>query len=178
MILFLTGPTGSGKTDTAWALVSALEELVFLDCDGFASRSPFSWKRIADVESVYRALRSHIAFHLGERRSNFVVTLTLEMATLFESERASFAAFGLPIQAFRLAASNETIEARIIGRDRIQKADELENARLQQIAFDRLCADEKLFRRIETDGLDADEVAAAIVKKMSEAQIETSFGSD
>jgi AAA domain len=165
MIIFLTGTTGSGKTDTAWALVSALPELVFLDCDWFASRSPFSWKRAEDVESVYRSVRSQIAFHLGEGRTNFVVTLTLEMAGRFREECDAFAAFQLPICAFRLVASNDTIKARITGRDRIQKAEELENALQQHAEFDRLCADATIFSRIETDGLNAYEVAAAIVER-------------
>jgi hypothetical protein len=165
-IIFLTGTTGSGKTDTAWALVSRLDELVFLDCDWFASRSPFSWKRAADVESVYRGIRSQIAFHLGEGRSRFVVTLTLEMAALFQDNYAAFAAFGLPICAFRLVASNDTIKARIIGRDRIQKAEELDNALRQQAEFDRLYAAETIFNRIETDGLDAHAVAGTIVRML------------
>jgi len=164
MIIFLTGTTGSGKTDTSWALVSALPELVFLDCDWFASRSPFSWKRADDVESVYRAIGSQIAFHLGEGRAHFVVTLTLEMAELFESHCDSFAAFGLPIHAFRLAASNDTLEARILVRDRIQKADELENALRQQTAF--ACAGETRFVPIGTDYISAREVAEAIVERL------------
>jgi hypothetical protein len=166
MIIFLTGTTGSGKTDTSWALVSALGELVFLDCDWFASRSPFSWKRAADVQSVYRGIGSQIAFHLGEGRSNFAVTLTLEMAALFQSNFDSFAAFELPIYAFRLVASNDTIKARIIGRDRIRKTEELENALGQQVEFDRLCAGETSFAPIETDGVSAHEVAAAIINRI------------
>jgi hypothetical protein len=105
MIVFLTGPTGSGKTDTAWGLVAALDGIVFLDCDWFASRSSFSWKQTADVESVYRAIRSQISFHLGEGRVRFVVTLTSEMAAIFQDNRAAFTQFGLPIHAFRLVAS-------------------------------------------------------------------------
>jgi len=162
MIVFLTGTTGSGKTDTSWALVSLLPELVFLDCDWFASRSPFSWQRGDDVESVYRAIRSQIAFHRGEGRSNFVVTLTLEMAMRFPENCDSFGE--LPIHAFRLVASNDTLRARIIGRDRAQKAEELENALRQQAELARLSVD--VFTPIETDGLDAQDVATAIVERV------------
>lgn len=161
MIVFLTGTTGAGKTDTSWALVSALDDLVFLDCDWFASRAPFSWKSAADVDSVYRAIRSQIAFHRGEGRTNFVVTLTLEMAAVFED---NVGAFGLPVHAFRLVASNDTMRARIIGRDRMQKTEELENALQQQAAFERLNAG--MFTPIETDGLDAQEVAKVIFEKL------------
>jgi hypothetical protein len=162
MLMILTGTTGSGKTDVSWALVSALPELVFLDCDWFASRSPFSWKRRADVESVYRGLRSQIAFHLEEGRRNFVVTL--EMAELFRDNRDSFA--GLPIFAFRLLASNDTLTARIMARDRIQKAEELENALRQQTEFEKLCAGETRFVPIHTDGISAEVAAHAIVAKI------------
>jgi hypothetical protein len=167
MIVFLTGATGSGKTDTAWGLVSALDTIVFLDCDWFASRSPFSWKLAADVESVYRAIRSQISFHLGERRTRFVVTLTLEMAAIYSSNYDSFAAFGLPIYAFRLVASSDTLKNRIVGRDRIQKAEELDNALRQQADFDRLYPDEAIFSRIETDSLAACDVAQTIVERVS-----------
>ena len=63
LLIVLTGPTGSGKTDTAWALVAAEDNLVFLDCDWFAARSRFAWEDSDAVESVYRAIESHLEFH-------------------------------------------------------------------------------------------------------------------
>jgi chloramphenicol 3-O-phosphotransferase len=54
MIILITGPTGAGKTDTSWALIERAAPMVFLDCDWFAARMPFSWQRPADVESVYQ----------------------------------------------------------------------------------------------------------------------------
>lgn len=172
MIIFLTGTTGSGKTDTCWALVSELDELVFLDCDWFASRTPFSWKQIEDVESVYRAIASQIAFHISEGRRHFVVTLTLEMARVFQSNTETFIASGLPIHAFRLVASDKTFRDRILGRDRLQKEEELENALRQNAEFDCLCADERIFVPLETDGLGAGDVARTIVARIRSARDE------
>jgi len=73
---------------------------------------------------------------------------------------------GIPMTAFRLVASDDTIKARILGRDRVQKAEELENALRQQAEFDRLFADESLFTSLDTDGLDVREVAGTIVKRL------------
>jgi hypothetical protein len=167
MIIFLTGPTGSGKTDTSWALVSALDDIVFLDCDWFASRSPFSWKDSTAVVSVYRAMRSQIHFHLGEGRKQFVVTLTLEMAALFQTHYSSFADFDRPMHAFRFSSRPDVVKRRIISRDRIQKDEEAANAILQQVEFDRLFPDETIFLCIDTSDLASDEVAKLIVQRVN-----------
>jgi hypothetical protein len=164
MILFLTGPTGSGKTDTSWALIQAFDDLVFLDCDWFASRSNFAWTDAADVASVYRAVRSQIDFHRSEGRNNFVVTLALEMATMFEEVVAGFV--GAPIFAFRLLATLDVLAQRIDERGRPQKEQEKANAISQQRAFDRLFPDDRIFMPIDTTGLESEDVAGLIVRRV------------
>ena len=64
MIILLTGPTGVGKTDTSWALLQQLSRIVFLDCDWFASKVPFDWKKESDVDSIFQALSLRIDFHI------------------------------------------------------------------------------------------------------------------
>jgi hypothetical protein len=166
MIVFLTGPTGCGKTDTGWGLVSTLDDMVFLDCDWFASRSRFSWKNVADVESVYRALRNQIQFHVGEGRKRFVVTLTLEMAVLFQIHGSTFADLGLPMFAFRLYARPDVIDTRVMDRGRTQRAQEAANAILQQAEFERLFPDDAVFQRIDASDVAADAVANLIVQRV------------
>jgi hypothetical protein len=165
MIIFLTGETGSGKTDTGWALVAAVDDIVFQDCDWFASRKPFSWKSRADVESVYRAIRSQMDFHIGEGRDRFVVTLTVEMAVLFRDQRTIFAGLPGPIHAVRLVASESVVRDRIAERGRIQKDEEARNSSRQRAEFDRLFPDGSNFEPLETTGLELREVAAAIAKR-------------
>jgi shikimate kinase len=167
MIVFLTGETGSGKTDTGWALVSALDNLVFLDCDWFASRSPFSWKSRTDVESVYRAIRSQIEFHRAGGRNNFVVTLTLEMAVLYEEQKQLFSGFHLPIHAFRLVADKTEIRKRIAAGGRPQLARETAHSALQREAFDRLFGGGLIFIPVETTGLESGEVAAELLRRLA-----------
>jgi predicted kinase len=166
MIVFLTGPTGAGKTDTGWGLVSALDSIVFLDCDWFASRSPFSWENPADVASVYRAIRSQMDFHIGEGRNTFVVTLTLEMAAIFQTARAGFADLNLRMFAFRLFAAPATIERRILERARPQSGQEMANAISQQTTFEKLFPDSAIFQPVDTGGLESGGVASLIVQRI------------
>jgi hypothetical protein len=167
MILLLTGPTGSGKTDTSWALVTASDALVFLDCDWFASRSRFSWEKLADVMSVYRALRSQIEFHDAEPRSDFVVTLTLEMAAIFQPEFLTGPENG-SVHAFRLFARTDVIQDRVLSRDRIQKAREAIQAVHQLVEFDRLFPNDSTFVRIDTSDLTPSTVAKLLFARIAE----------
>ena len=165
MIVFLAGPTGSGKTDASWGLVS-MGDMVFLDCDWFASRSPFSWKNSTDVESVYRALLSQIDFHYNEGRRRFVVTLTFEMAVLFPGNRHRFAAYNLPLHAFRLFCMPEVIKTRILARDRAQKNEELTNAISGLTEFDRLFPGDSIFSSIDASHVSSEAIADTILKRI------------
>src|SRR6187401_1055916 len=97
MIVLLTGPTGVGKTDASWALIELAAPMVFLDCDWFASRIPFSWKSAADVESVYEALSLMVGYHVGRGTTRFVIPLTVEMSLAFKQNRHHLERFDLPI---------------------------------------------------------------------------------
>jgi thymidylate kinase len=165
MIILLTGPTGSGKTDTSWALLQQLAKIIFLDCDWFASRVPFQWENEADVESVYQSLSLMIEFHINHGEKNFVITLTYEMAILFEKFKTYFSKHPYPIKAFRLRCSEQELERRIRGRDRIlwQKQQELNSMLNMQEDFDNSFKDEELFKLIDTTKLSEREVAMLIV---------------
>lgn len=164
MIIFLTGPTGSGKTDTSWALLKFFDQLVFLDCDWFASLQPFSWENESDVMMVYQALADMVKFHQQRNNNNFVITLTHQMAQVFEKYKSSFTDSALPIFAFRLHVSDEEGQRRIKSRDRIesQKDEELKNFIKQQKVFDTLCKNNKVFVTIETTSLTEEQVAHKI----------------
>ncbi len=162
MIMLLTGPTGTGKTDTSWVIVDQSDRMVFLDCDWFASYTPFSWQRDADVEAVYEAISLVIGFHLQRGAQHFVVPLTIEMAFSFDRHQHHFARHGLPLFPFRLRCDDEILLQRISGRDRIdsQKRTELEGAIRAQHAFDRLPVE---FRLIDTSALDTHAVASLVL---------------
>ena len=164
LAIFLTGPTGSGKTDTSWALLRRIEGLVFLDCDWFASRAGFDWDRAADVDSVWRALHGQLAFHSADGRTRFVITLTLELAIGFGARRAAFAAPGRMLHAFRLTCPPATLSRRIDARDRDQKTTEAANAIMQTSRFAALFPDDRLFCAIDTGEIDADAVAGLIAR--------------
>lgn len=164
MIIVLTGPTGTGKTDTSWALLQQSDRMVFLDCDWFASRVPFAWENEADVESVYKALAVMVDFHIKRGEQNFVIPITLEMATLFQKYQTYFASFNLPIKAFRLRCSEQELERRVHERERIpwQKQQELGGIAKAQNDFDMLFPDDEIFKLIDTTHSSEREVAALL----------------
>ena len=164
MMLVLTGPTGSGKTDTSWALLALMNGAVFLDCDWFASRSGFDWNDAAEVDSVYRAMVSQLAFHVADRRHRFVLTLTLEMARIFEVRRADVARFSPVAAAIRLTCAPDLLTERIRSRGRDQHLREIADARLQAAVFDTLFPSASVFTPINTSHRSPDMVAAMIMK--------------
>ena len=128
MIIVLTGPTGSGKTDTSWALLELAPPMVFLDCDWFAARAPFSWKSRNDVESVFQAVSVMLDYHTNCAASRFVVPLTLEMAESYSGNRQYLERFRLPLFHFRLACSAKVLRERVVKGDRnpVQRSWELD----------------------------------------------------
>lgn len=138
MIIILTGPTGSGKTDTAWELLKIFNNIVFLDCDWFASMQPFSWDKKSDVAMVYQLLGQMIDFHLQRGKKRFVVTLTSQMAAMYGEYQALFISKKLPIYNFRLRCSEQELQKRIDLRNRMNKKQEEQNALRQQKFFDAM----------------------------------------
>ena len=140
--------------------------MVFLDCDWFASYTPFSWQLDADVEAVHEALSLMLGFHIQRGARCFVVPLTIEMAFSFARHRHHFDCHGLPLFPFRLRCSDEVLLQRISERDRIdfQKQAELAGAIQAQRVFDRLSSE---FSLLDTSALDPDEVASIIVASVS-----------
>jgi hypothetical protein len=118
MIICITGPTGVGKTDTSWALLDLASPMVFLDCDWFASRVPFSWSSESDVESVYQGISAMLSFYVVRGLRRFVVPLTVEMARAFKRHRHHLDQSGLPIFQFQLVCHDDELRMRISQRDR------------------------------------------------------------
>lgn len=127
MIILLTGPTGVGKTDTSWAILQQMTGVVFLDCDWFASRVPFAWDNESDVGSVFELLSLMIDYYVHGGTLHFVITLTVQMAQFYNKHKNYFNKWQLPIYAFRLYCTNQSLEKRIGDRDRMdcQKQEEL-----------------------------------------------------
>jgi len=168
MIIILTGPTGSGKTDTSWELLKLFNEIVFLDCDWFASSAPFAWEKESDVHMVYQAISTMISFYHTHNYKNFVITLTPEMAHLYFTFNSYFTQFKLPIHAFRLKCDYIEHIRRISQRDRIesQKNRELIAAEKHSQFFDNSFPDNKIFQIIDSTNLSEPQVALEIKKRI------------
>jgi len=168
MIILLTGPTGSGKTDTSWALLEIMHELVFLDCDWFALLKPFSWEKESDVEMVFQALSTMIDFHIQNGNKNFVITLTSEMALMYQKYDHYFTSKNIKTYPFRLHCDGQELSRRILQRDRIevQKQHELKNAVAQQEFFYKNFPDNTIFYLIDGTGKTEQQVAHQILLKI------------
>ncbi len=166
MIILLTAPTGTGKTNVSWTLLPKFNEMTFLDCDWFVSRLPFSWDKPEDLATSFQALALMIEFHLSQGRQNFVITMTLQMAEHFDQYRHYFEKWNLPIHAFRLHCDESELTRRIQERDRIewQKQDELQGAPAAQRRYDELFPDNSVFQLIDTTHLTEEEVAVGMLK--------------
>lgn len=173
MIILLTGPTGSGKTDTSWTLLENVKEMVFLDCDWFASLMPFSWEKESDVEMVYQALSLMIDFYIKKGHENFVITLTAEMALAHQKIDTHFASKNIDLYRFRLRCSEQELLRRISQRDRLetQKQEELKNSIKQQELFDKNFPDNTIFYCIDGTGKTEQQVADQILLELRKAKI-------
>lgn len=171
MIILLTGPTGSGKTGTSWALLEIMQELVFLDCDWFASLKPLSWEKESDVEVVYQALSTMIDFHIQKGNKNFVITLTMEMALVYQKYDHYFISKNMKTYPFRLHCNGQELSRRILQRDRIevQKQQELKNSVVQQELFDKNFPGSTIFYLIEGTGKTEQQVAHQILSEIRKA---------
>ena len=168
MIVVLTGPTGVGKTDTSWALLEMAAPMVFLDCDWFASRVPFSWKLESDVESVYQTLSLMVDYHTRRAADRFVITLTLEMAVSYAQHRKYLDRFGLRLFPFLLLCSADILRERVLKRDRtpVQRSWELDVVPSQLQTCQALSS---AFSRVDVSGMDEQAVARRILSSISSA---------
>lgn len=166
MIVFITGPSGIGKTDTSWALLNLIQPMVFLDCDWFASRVPFNWDDKKDLDSVYEALELMVGFHINRGEYNIVIPLTIQMARTFKKNLPRFSQFNIPIYAYRLFCSEDEHERRIQSRDRIswQKLEELKGMPHARKAFCELFPDNSQFKLIDSTFLSESGVAQRIIE--------------
>jgi broad-specificity NMP kinase len=162
MIIILTGPTGSGKTDTSWELLKVFNNIVFLDCDWFASMQPFSWDKKSDVAMVYELLAQMMDYHLLHGKKRFVVTLTGQMAALYSEYQNLFISKKLPIYLFWLRCSDQNLIERIDLRSHVNKKQQEQKALRQQQFFDKMFLNNSLFMLVDTANLNESEVVRKV----------------
>ena len=164
MIIVLTGSTASGKTDTAWALVSLHERIVFLENDCFALRKPFDSSNREDLVTLYDQLLLNVQFHRKRGNTDFVITLSPPMAIIFPDMKFQFEALDPQIFPFLLTCTRSEAARRIEERDRGEHQKEKERRWLGediQILNDSF-PDESVFVRIDTTEIDELSVAEQI----------------
>ncbi|MCX5923931.1 MAG: AAA family ATPase [Candidatus Dependentiae bacterium] len=168
MIIILTGPTGSGKTDASLEFLKIFNNMVFLDCDWFAAMQPFSWDKKSDVIMVYQAMAQMIAFYLKTGKTRFVVTMTSQMALLFSELSTILNPNNLPVRAFRLRCTDDQLLARIDLRNRVSKKQEEIIATRQQKLFDTAFSTNIPFMKVDVSNLNQQEVVRKIRTMINE----------
>lgn len=168
MLILLTGPTGSGKTDISWGLLKIFNNMVFLDCDWFAAMQPFSWDKKSDVAVVYQSLALMIQFHEKTGKTRFVITLTSQMAVQLQEFLSILNPKQMPVRAFRLRCSDEQLKQRIHQRNRMNKSTEEVNALRQQKFFDTTFPTNVPFMLVDVNNLNESEVVRKIRTMINE----------
>jgi thymidylate kinase len=170
MIIILTGTTGSGKSDTAWALMSLHDELVFLESDFLGYRKPFDWRDPSDMKTMFDQLLLNAEFLHKRSATAFVMTLTTHMALMFPEQRSRFEALAAPVYPFRIVCDDEEIERRIRSRDRgpVQQSRELGFHRECTDLMDNAFPDESVFMRVRSTRDAEDDVAREILRRIGE----------
>lgn len=168
MLIILTGPTGSGKTNASWELLKIFNNMVFLDCDWFAAMQPFSWEKKSDVAMVYQALGKMISFHEKTGKTRFVVTLTSQMAVLFQEFQSVLNPKNMSVRAFRLRCADQQLIQRIQIRNNIHKKQEELHAIKQQAFFDKTFLSNIPFMLVDVTHLNEQEVVRKIRTMINE----------
>ena len=118
MIIIINGPCGIGKTSTAWALNELFDRAVMLDGDFIGAVHPMEIHDPQRVAYLYKTLAHLVGYHRREGGyRNFVINYVFEEPSSLTALKDRLAEFDGRIHAFRLVATNESIEARIRGRE-------------------------------------------------------------
>lgn len=168
MIIILTGPTGSGKTNASWEFLKIFNNMAFLDCDWFTAIQPFCWNKKSDVAMVYKAIATMIEFHQKTGKTRFVITMTLEMAELYSEFQSILNPNNLPIRAFRLRCNDAQLITRINLRNHANKKQEETTALKQQKRFDTACNTNIPFMLVDASNLDTQETVRKIRTMINE----------
>jgi hypothetical protein len=126
MIYFISGPTGVGKTDTAFLLLTKLKNSFFLDSNWLSAKNPYNPHSKKSILEMYEQLFVNIKFIKTKGVENIIVCLYLtsleyfeELLNLLQSVRTSFS-------CILLNAGRKTLLERINSRERkneIKKAE-------------------------------------------------------
>jgi GrpB-like predicted nucleotidyltransferase (UPF0157 family) len=173
VIVIINGPCGIGKTSVAWELNARFDRAVMLDGDYVGAVQPFEIYDDERVAYLFKTIHHLISFHIehGGYR-DFVINYVFETAQQLATLRHLLSDLDDVTYAYRLVASDETIEARIRKRELESDADlrwhlkrYKELVAIQEAAAK--CGD--LGFVIDTTGLTAEEVAGAIWDDIHEA---------
>jgi hypothetical protein len=168
MIILLTGPTASGKTETGWVLFARKPKCVFLESDALTSVRPFDPGDERDVLGVWDQLLLNIDFHQSRGNSDFIITITPQMASVYPQVKPRIDRSGIDCHAFRLDCSEVEGLRRIAERGRGEDQEALERhwvPRDRQILSAKF-PDDSVFIFIDTTQKDENLVATFIMYKI------------
>jgi GrpB-like predicted nucleotidyltransferase (UPF0157 family) len=124
VIVIINGSCGIGKTAVAWELNARFDRAVMLDGDYIGAVHPFEIYDEARVAYLFETVHHLIAFHIARGGyHNFVTNYVFETPEQLAALRCLLSDLDDVTYAYRLVASDESIEARIRQREQESDAD-------------------------------------------------------
>jgi hypothetical protein len=170
VIIFITGPSGIGKTDTCFNLLSTVSNSVYLDSDWFSIKSPIDPLSKERIAELYDLLAINMNYHITRNTKHFFIAIYLEAVERLLEYYDPLLALGQKIKLVLLTCSKHTIENRVMSRDRIyeQKQEELKKISTELKQIDRMVDNIHFDILLDTSDLSARQVAVKIIESCSE----------
>ncbi len=169
MIVIINGPCGVGKTEVSWKLVELVDRGVMLDGDYIGAIHPFEIYDDARIDYLYRTIYHLVAFHLENGYANFVINHLFETPESLAELRGMLSVLDDVTYAFRLSASAEEIEQRLLARENENLGWELKRYRELSAIMEAGADRGDMGYEIDTNGMLAGEVADRIWQNIHEA---------
>lgn len=166
MIIFLSGPSGIGKTDTSFSLMSSINNSVYLDSDWFCAKNPFDVFTADSIKQVYDSIYSNINYQKKLGYKNFIIAIYLEAFIKFYEYQYQFAALDEKVYTFILSSTTEIHIKRIKSRDRLSwmKENEIKKSNEQLKISHSMASSNPEIVDIDTTSMNPIEVAQRIIE--------------
>ncbi len=164
-IIFITGPSGVGKTQLGFLLMGKIKNSIYIDSDNFCAKNPLNPLLESNIEEVYQLLYLNYQYLKKKNQIEwFIFPLFINAALFFNKYGSPFLSNDSTVHKIVLSCSEEELKKRILSRDRIEhkKKEELENTKLE-INYVNELIESNAFKLIDTTGMNIEEITMTIL---------------